>query len=119
MNICLRAWDIKFKKMVGGSDNVRDLFSIRSDGKPSNENYIIMLFVGVEDKNGRKIFEGDKVRIWHEELFFKGNVEGEIEWDNNNAQFIIMFPDEGTSIPIASIDLSFSEIEVIGHIYET
>jgi hypothetical protein len=41
MKLKFRAWDKAFKKMVG-LGGLTDLFSIRSDGVPSDENHILM-----------------------------------------------------------------------------
>jgi uncharacterized phage protein (TIGR01671 family) len=55
--IKFRAWDKSCNKMRG-INGIQDCFSLRSDGI-CNEDYILMQYTGLKDKNGKEIFEGD------------------------------------------------------------
>jgi len=62
------------------------------------------------------LYEGDVVEYWFEELFFKDLVEGLVAFDKENACFHIQH--ESAQMSFHEIDISFSEIEIIGNIYE-
>ncbi len=68
-------------------------------------------FIGLQDKNGIDIYEGQRVKHWHEELFFKGAVEGVIQWDDLMCAFCVEY--ESCSQLIAALDASYAEIEII------
>ena len=76
-------------------------------------------FIGFRGKNEREIFEGDILQYpdayqcgedWEETLSV-----GEIEWDENQAQFTVS---NRQSIDLESLFDDIDEAEVIGNIYE-
>ncbi len=79
-------------------------------------NAVTMQHTGLRDKNGKEIFEGDVVNLWWEEMFFQGEVAGSVSWRESGACFDIDFASSST--PLAGLDLDYSQIEVIGNIYE-
>jgi hypothetical protein len=66
-----------------------------------------MQWTGLLDKNGKKIFEGDIVRIWDN----PENYVEAVEWDEFSARFILS---DGHGLR----DFEFIEIEVLGNIFE-
>lgn len=73
------------------------------DGKVKSGKYALMQFTGMEDKNGKEIYEGDIVRYWDGVAPIEYNMFGFAIKYSNDEYFDINEPDK---------------IEVIGNIYE-
>ncbi len=109
--IKFRAWDKSCNKMRGIS-GLQDCFSLRSDGV-CNEDYILMQYTGLKDKNGTEIYEGDiiKISLYDDEWKTKvrdycGTLIIDVEGCDWNTTALSFLDDEALC-------------EVIGNIYET
>lgn len=100
-----------------------DLFGQSS---PNKEPHKIMQFIGLKDKNGVEIYEGDiipmehSVEQWNQHRFkAEGIINGFVEWNNIQQRYIIKYP-ESENHNIISTDFGWSgqSFEVIGNIYE-
>ena len=110
--IKFRAWNKISKTMYGNSIyNCKDSFDMQLKHP---QIYELMQYTGLKDKNGVKIYEGDIVSAWSEGICAKGVVTKRVDglwiikpsWQNNKLWGIC--PDKK----------GFSEVEVIGNIYE-
>lgn len=96
-----RAWDTHNKLMFDAI--VLDL------RRYNKEQYEIMQFTGLKDKNGREIFEGDVVRT-------KWGGLGAVEFVDGSFHF--MFENSHVKRQVNEHEANERETEVIGNIYE-
>jgi hypothetical protein len=94
-------------------ENTGDCLHWKSQGQKI---IAVMQFAGIYDKNGKEVYEGDRISLWWEEVFFKDTVVGEVVWSGFG--WAIDFPQIGFTRSFEAFDLNCSEVEVIGNIYE-
>jgi len=118
--IKFRAWDKSCNKMRG-VNGIQDCFSLRSDGI-CNDDYILMQFTGLTDKNGVEIFEGDIVKSIFK---YKDEPSKEIlaivKYDTLNPCFVLEYKYQGNGFLCQEYDFiqcGLRTNEVIGNIYE-
>lgn len=104
-----RAWDTKTGYWVEGLD-----FVIHTSGRILNipEHVALMQWTGLQDRNGKDIYEGDKVQVTFPEYTGKEPDNGWVIWDTNEATWRIQSYSWWCY-------LSQGEMEVIGNLYET
>ena len=128
--IKFRAWDKRSKEMLDltgykmvGKNNIQ-LFYYDEDGCRTTcttllENIELIQYVGLKDKNGVEIYEGDIVKIKH----FKSNYMGKVIFNKKTCGFEIWYNSVvGAYGEKATHKLNFAadiEIEIIGNIYES
>jgi len=86
----------------------------------TSDDYILMQYTGLKDKNGRQIYEGDVV-IHPESKREAKSLPYTVEWYGSGFCTIHRFkdPDSGREVMQWSpLSDSYREIEVIGNIYE-
>lgn len=136
--IKFRTWDKVMKRMDNrGYIGLKGHISILVDGHPSKlrneEDFILMQYTGLKDKNEVEIYEGDVIiEIFKYKFENNANIpedcqgrtyrtdefEGIVIWDNKSCCFGIQTKIcEKDEIEACLVD-NADEIEVIGNIYE-
>ncbi len=134
--IKFRAWDNENKYMVISKQGVftalrNSMNIVRQDNgyyndgdllKPNKEKYILMQYTGLDDKNGKEIYEGDIVLYQDWEMAYEGGGndsfinKGIVEYCEDNCCFNVT---ERQTVDLADVLYKDNEdLEVIGNIYE-
>jgi len=116
--IKFRAWDVVDKRMI-----LPDIWMSRLCGEGvsleeilGNEEYAVMQFTGLKDKNGKEIYEGDVVRAWKDSQQDTSEPLGVIEYGDFNAVYYICFETRPENLMVMACD--YDQLEIIGNIYE-
>jgi len=113
-----RAYDLSENKMLTPEQLADKGVSIAPDGLPyfNNEpfNLVVLWYTGHQDSHGKKLFEGDIVKVEMQNEFGSVTEEyGVMRYDPNHMCFIIMVPDQepGRSFNGANIKKVGNEFE--------
>lgn len=113
--IKFRAWDKKEKEMIYEALEIKNIglgegsVLVNTDTQKGNE-LVWMQYIGLKDKNGKFIYEGDIVKIKVSVLDFIGVVN----WDSQSAFFCVKITEDIMEHFGAEID----EVKIIGNIFE-
>ena len=110
-------WGYTKKELLVDSaePNNEDRHEIRAKGIGA---FILMQYTGLQDKNGKEIYEGDIVKYWDSYRFW---AKAQVKY--MNGEFAVIRPEveEGNDISLRDFFLDGPEtsgLEVIGNIYE-
>lgn len=127
--IKFRAWDTYNLKMIESFTMAHLLNCYNNEYSPtqrddiSNFNFIngkkeiVMQYTGLKDKNGKEIYEGDRMTKLYGELA-RGDIYECVFHNGAFGYFPILYSKENNFIPFAN-SVNWHSFEVIGNIYET
>ena len=118
MKTKFRVWDKKYKRFLDGGEVIFDLYNNNTCEIVINElgydntidrqsDFIVMQYTGINDKNGKEIYEGDII---------KNNPDGDISvvyFDEEELQFCTK-----NNIYCQCPLFTFYDFEIIGNVYE-
>ena len=117
--VCIkfRAWNLEDSKMEYNVEQTYD-YGVHGEGCNSDcfgtilkdDNYIVMQYIGLDDINGKPIYECDKIRAEYPH----GRINGTVVFDN--AAFVLKTDD--WLYTFSELEDMDAELEVIGNIYE-
>ena len=111
--IKFRVWDKRFNRYAIAEDIRLNIATGETHGKYSGGNcndWILEQYTGLQDKNGKEIYEGDRVK-WD-----KYNREYTVDYENG--AFWIDSHNGDLDVHTFSIDVHANHIKIIGNIHE-
>ena len=120
--IKFRVWDTANKVMgiVNCYDFDEDKVFYTSEGLKYSQvsgHFILEQFTGLKDKNGKEIYEGDKLHIWSN-FYKKDMLYAEVFWNMTKAGFDIKEPNGRYNNWLGNLHKKGWFCEIIGNVHD-